>query len=322
VTAHTDPRATPTDLQGAGPRRTLPTAALALLGVAVMWGSSFPISKDLLVHLPVSDYLAVRFALATLAVWVFRPRTLFTLTRRQLAVGVLLGLIYGAGQFLQFEGLSRAAVTVSAFLVSMYVVVVPLFSAAVHRTRVPLATSVAVVLAVTGVMAMSLRGWSFGLGESLVLSSSLLYAAHILTTGRLVRPGEAHAVTLVQMATISAVCAIAGVHDGITLPHGADWWPMLYLALVCGGLAMVVQAWSQARITVSQASVVMVTEPVWASMFAVLLWSEALDLRTVLGAALVLSAAVLVLTDRGRPVPVVDPLPVQPSPTDFPNHEE
>lgn len=304
------------------PTRTLPTAALALLGVAIMWGSSFPISKHLLISLPVSDYLAVRFALASLAVWLFRPRALFTVTARQLAVGVLLGLIYGTGQFLQFEGLSRAAVTVSAFLVSMYVVVVPLFSAAVRRVRVPLATGLAVLLAVTGVMTMSLRGWSFGYGETLVLSSSLLYAAHILLTGRLVHTGEAHSVTLMQMITISAMCGIVGVHDGITLPTNADWWSMLYLALACGGLALVVQAWSQARITVSQASVVMVTEPVWASVFAVVLWAEALDLRTALGAALVLGAAVLVLTDRGRPVPVADPLPVQPSPTDFPNHEE
>jgi drug/metabolite transporter (DMT)-like permease len=287
-----------------------------------MWGSSFPISKDLLTHLPVSDYLAVRFAIATLALWAVRPRVLLSLSRRQVAVGVVLGLIYGAGQFLQFEGLSRAAVTVSAFLVSMYVVVVPIFGAAVHRTKVPRATWIAVGLAVAGVMTMSLRGWSFGLGESLVLSASLFYAAHILVTGRLVRTGEAHAVTLVQMATIAVACGIAGVHDGITLPQGADWWPMLYLALGCGALAMLVQAWSQARITVSQASVVMVTEPVWASMFAVVIWSEALDLRTVLGAGLVLGAAFLVLTDRGHAVPVVDPLPVQPSPTDLSTHEE
>ncbi len=319
---------TPSTSAASTSSRTLPSAALALLAVAVMWGSSFPISKDLLVRLPVSDYLAVRFALASLAVLAFRPRVLSRLTRRQIAVGVLLGLIYGCGQFLQFAGLTRAAVTVSAFLVSMYVVVVPLFGAFVQRIRPPRATVLAVVLAVTGVMAMSLRGWSFGLGESLVLTSSLLYAAHILTTGRLVRAGEAHAVTLVQMATIAVLCALAGVHDGIAVPHGADWWPMLYLALVCGGLAMVVQAWSQARITVSQASVVMVTEPVWASIFAVVLWSEALDLRTVLGAVLVLGAAVLVLAERGRPqsgaadvpVAVMAPVPVQP--TDYPYCEE
>lgn len=302
--------------------RTNPTAALALLGVAVAWGTSFPISKELLVHLPVADYLAVRFALAFVAVWAFRPRSLFLLNRRQLTVGVLLGLLYGVGQYLQFAGLSRAPVTVSAFLVSMYVVVVPLFSAAVHRTRLTRSAALAVVLAVAGVMAMSLRGWSFGPGESLVLTSSLLYAGHIIVTGRLVRAGEAHAVTLVQMGTISVACALVGAPDGITMPQGGQWWSMGYLALVCGGLAMVVQAWSQARITLTQASVVMVTEPVWASVFAVVLWSESLDLRTVVGAALVLAAAALVLTDRRHPVPVTDPLPVQPSPITLPSSEE
>lgn len=292
----------------------LPVAALALLGVAMAWGSSFPISKELFTHLPVPDYLGVRFFLALLAVWLFRPRVIVSFTRRQVGVGVLLGLIYGAGQFLQFAGLSRASVTVSAFLVSMYVVVVPLFGAVVHRTRLSRATTLAVVLAVAGVMAMSLRGWSFGFGESLVLASSVLYAAHILVTGRLVRPGEAQAVTIVQMATISATFTVVGAADGLTLPHGGQWWPMLYLALVCGGLAMVAQAWSQARISVAHASVVMVTEPVWASFFAVAFFAETLDARTILGALLVLAAAALVLTDRVQRLPAVDPLPVQPSP--------
>ena len=96
---------------------------------------------------------------------------------------------------------------------------------------------------------------------------------------------------------------------------------MLYLSLACGALALLVQAWCQARITVTQTSVVMVTEPVWASMFAVALWAEPLDARTVVGAGLVLTAAFLVLTARNRPVPPIDPLAVQPSPiTVSPTH--
>ncbi|WP_415630046.1 DMT family transporter, partial [Nocardioides dubius] len=276
-------------------------APLALLLVAAVWGSTFPISKDLLTRIPVSDYLAVRFALAALVLALVNPRAVRRITRRQALLGIQLGLIYGVAQWLQFAGLTTAAATVSAFLVSMYVVVTPLLAALVFRLPVSRQTQVAVVVAATGVMVMSLRGWSFGTGETLTLLSSVLYAVHILTTGRLVRTGEAHVVTVMQMATISVLTALPTVPGGIEIPHGADWIPMLYLALAAGALAMFVQAWAQPRMGVAQASVVMVTEPVWAAVFAVAFWHEVLDARTLIGAALVLAAAALVLLDPRRP---------------------
>lgn len=276
-------------------------APLALLLVAAVWGSTFPISKDLLTRISVNDYLAVRFALAALVLALVNPRAVRRISRRQALLGIQLGLIYGVAQWLQFAGLTTAAATVSAFLVSMYVVVTPLLAALVFRLPVSRQTRIAVVVAASGVMVMSLRGWSFGTGEALTLLSSVLYAVHILTTGRLVRTGEAHVVTVMQMATIAVLTAVPTVPNGIETPSGADWIPLLYLALAAGALAMFVQAWAQPRMGVAQASVVMVTEPVWAAIFAVAFWHEVLDARTLIGAALVLTAAALVLLDPRRP---------------------
>ncbi|MFS3128963.1 DMT family transporter [Nocardioides sp. Bht2] len=294
-------------------------APLALLLVAAVWGSTFPISKDLLTRISVNDYLAVRFALAAFVLALLSPRALRRISRRQAWLGVQLGLIYGVAQWLQFAGLTQAAATVSAFLVSMYVVVTPLLAAVLYRLPVSRQTRVAVVVAASGVMVMSLRGWSFGTGEALTLLSSVLYAVHILTTGRLVRTGDAQVVTVIQMATIAVLSAVPTIPNGIEIPQGTDWIPMLYLALAAGALAMFVQAWAQPRMGVAQASVVMVTEPVWAALFAVVFWQEVLDVRTMIGAALVLTAAALVLLDprRARRIPTAvgveqtpDPLPL------------
>ena len=48
--------------------RATPLATLALLAIAVGWGSTFFMLKDLLVRVPVLDYVGVRFAIAAL-VW-------------------------------------------------------------------------------------------------------------------------------------------------------------------------------------------------------------------------------------------------------------
>jgi len=55
--------------------RSAQTASvLALLGVAVIWGFTYVIVKRAVATMPVSDFLTWRFALATLAVLVVRPR--------------------------------------------------------------------------------------------------------------------------------------------------------------------------------------------------------------------------------------------------------
>lgn len=276
-------------------RRTHHTAALALIGVTAVWGSTFGISKDLLERLPVTDYLGLRFLLAAAVIVLLRPRLLSSLTPDVLTTGAWLGLIYAAGQWLQFQGLLHTAPTVSAFVVSLYVVFTPLLSAVLLRARPDRVTLLATVLAFGGVAAMSLRGWAFGTGEGLTVLSAALYAVHILAMARWARPGQAFALTFVQLVTIGAVMTAVGSTDGVQLPQRGDVPAFLYLAVVAAAGALLVQTWAQARLSSGQAAVLMVLEPVWAAAFGVVLWSESVDLRTIAGGVLILGAMVLVV---------------------------
>lgn len=276
-------------------RRTARLAAGALIGVTAVWGSTFALSKDLLERVPVTDYLGLRFLLAAAVVLLVRPQLLQSLTREMLTTGGWLGLLYAAGQLLQFQGLLHTAPTVSAFVVSLYVVLTPLLSAVLLRVRPDRTTLLATVLATGGVAAMSLRGWAFGTGEALTVVSAALYAAHILAMARWARPGQAFPLTFVQLVTIGVVLTAVGATDGIQLPQGGDVPAFLYLAVVAAAGALLVQTWAQARLSSARAAVLMVLEPVWAAVFGVVVWREAVDVRTVLGGALILGAMFLIV---------------------------
>jgi drug/metabolite transporter (DMT)-like permease len=69
---------------------------------------------------------------------------------------------------------------------------------------------------------------------------------------------------------------------------------LLHMALVAGGLAMVVQTWAQRQLAPTRAAVVMTMEPVWAAGFAVAFAGEVVGPRVLLGGALVLLAMWLV----------------------------
>ena len=94
-------------------RRTGLLATLALLLITACWGSTFFLTKDLLERVPVLDYLAVRFAVATLALVVMFPRAVSRLSPAARQRGVVLGLLYGVAQILQTAGLEHTAATVS-----------------------------------------------------------------------------------------------------------------------------------------------------------------------------------------------------------------
>ncbi|HLL07088.1 MAG TPA: DMT family transporter [Nocardioidaceae bacterium] len=270
-------------------------ATLALIGVTATWGSTFFLIKDLLDRVPVLDFLAVRFAIATVVLVLVAPKAVSRLSPRARWHGITLGLVYGVAQILQTTGLGHTSASVSGFVTGMYVVLTPVFGAALLRQRIGRLTWVAVALATAGLAVLSLRGFAVGYGEALTFVAAMLYAVHILGLGAWSTQRDALGLSVLQMAVITVVCMAASAPDGIVLPSRADdWVAIVYMALVAGALALLAQTWAQAHLTATRAAIVMTMEPVFAAFFAVLLGGELLTLRMLLGGGLVLAAMYLV----------------------------
>jgi drug/metabolite transporter (DMT)-like permease len=270
-------------------------AVAALLAVAAAWGSTFFLTKDLLQRIDVADYLALRFAIAAVVLIAVHPRAVTRLGRLDRGRGVALGVTYGIAQLLQTEGLRHTSASVSGFVTGMYVVFTPLLAAVILRHRIGRWAWVAVALATVGLGVLSLNGFRLGPGELLTLASAALYALHIVGLGAWSTPANAFGLSTLQMLVIVAVCALGAVPGGFSLPgSGGDWLRVLYMALVAGALALIVQTWAQAHLAPTRAAIAMTMEPVFASAFAVALGGEDLTLRMLVGGACVVGAMYLV----------------------------
>ncbi len=269
-------------------------AFVAILIMTAAWGSTFFMIKDVVTRIGVVDLLALRFAIAALAMIVLAGRRL-RMSRRTLRDGVLLGLLYGVAQLLQTYGLSMTDASVAGFITGLYVVATPLLAALILRSRIAPMTWLATGLATIGLGILSLQGFSVGSGELLTLASAVIYALHIIVMARLSRPGEEVALTVVQMVVIALLCLAFALPGGLQLPQrGTDWLIVVYLAVVAGALAMFLQTWAQARIPATQAAVVMSMEPVWAAVFAVAFGGDRVNVRMIFGGAAILAAMYLV----------------------------
>lgn len=275
-------------------RRAQLLATLALLGVTASWGSTFFMIHDLVDRIPVVDFLAVRFAIAAVAMVAAAPRAVLRLGAAKRRHALVLGLLYGLAQILQTTGLAHTPASVSGFITGMYVVCTPLFAALILRTRIGALTWGAVVLAVIGLGVLTLGGLSVGYGEALTLVAAMLYALHIVGLGAWSTARDAIGMSIVQCIVIAVLCTLAALPGGIAVPHrAADWAAVVYMALVAGAAALLVQTWAQAHLPPTRTAIIMSMEPVFAALFAVVFGGEPATVRMLLGGALVLAAMLI-----------------------------
>ncbi len=271
--------------------RSRHVATLLLVAITAIWGSTFFLIRDVVLQMPPTDFLAVRFTIAAVAMVAVFWRPMLALNRRELEIGVGLGFLYAVAQILQTVGLVHTEASRSGFITGTYVVLTPIFTAVLLRERIPRSTWVAVLMATAGLATLSLSGFGFGFGEGVTLLAAAVYALHIIGLGRYSSPATAAGLSTVQMVVIALVSLVAAAPGGIELPTGRGAWAsVLYMALMAGAVAIWAQTWAQSHLPATRAAIVMTLEPVFAAGFAVGLGGESLTIRMFLGGAMVLGA--------------------------------
>lgn len=281
-------------------------AFAAVILLAILWGSTNVVTKGLLATDSPADLLTVRFSVATVSLLVLLPRA-GRIDLRTLRDGTIIGLLFAGGQLAQTWGLMTTTPAVNAFLSGLYVVVTPILAALLFARRLQVSVWIAVGLSMVALAGFTVvpgaSPGGFGLGEALTLASAVLYAGQIVWTGRVSRPQRTVQLAVVQSAVVSLVMGLFALPGGVHVPARASWWlALLYLALVCGALTLVLQIWAQSHIDPVRAAVVMCSEPLWTTVFAVAFAHEHLGAALIFGGSMTL-AAMLVVVVPWRPVP-------------------
>ncbi len=288
---------------GAGLGRRL--APWSLLLLALFWGSTFFSIKRLVDHIPVADFLAVRFLISTVVLVLVFRRAL-RMSRRTFWHGVCLGVLWAVAQLLQTTGLEETSASISGFVTGLYVVFTPVLGFLLLRSRITRWIWLAVVLATAGLAALTIRpsAGGIGAGELLTVASALVYALHIVALGHWTTEAEAPSLTIAQAVAMTVVFFGVAIPGGVQVPTTAtDWLWMVYLAVICGAVALLIQTWAQSHVEASKAAVIMCSEPLWATFFAILFGGEHLTPLFVLGALAILGAMWLVIRPPGRRPP-------------------
>ena len=277
-------------------------ALVALIVVTAVWGVTFVQVKDAVEVYPLYAFLALRFAIASLALAptaVVRfghgrgtvPRTWLKGT----GMAASLGLLLAAGYALQTEGLARTTVSSTGFITGLYVVFTPLLALVLFRERIGAAAWLGVALSVAGLAMLSGIHAGSATGDALVLAASAVYSLQIVLLERVTRRLDPVALTFVEMlAACAAFSAIAAARSDFETPRGwTVWGALLVTGVFASALGFLVQTWAQRRTSATRTAFAFALEPVWTALFGFTLAGDRLGALGWGGCAAILGAIVL-----------------------------
>jgi drug/metabolite transporter (DMT)-like permease len=273
--------------------RVLPL--LALVGVTAVWGVTFVQVQDALELYPLFAFLAVRFAISTLALAPFAWAPLRALPREGVLAGVGVGTLLALAYGFQTAGLELTTVSSTGFITGLYVVFTPFIALALFGTRVPKAVWAGVACAVVGLLLLNGAPGGSALGNALVLACALASALQIAAMERYAPRYDARALTFLQMSTAFVGFAVIAVILGqVELPRGwTVWGALVVTGVFAGALGYLVATWVQARTTAARAAVVFTLEAPFAALAGVLLADEVLGWAGWLGCAVMMTGILL-----------------------------
>ncbi|WP_432572562.1 EamA family transporter [Kineococcus sp. SYSU DK005] len=271
---------------------------LLLLAVAVVWGSSYPAAKLAVTAGGVLPVLALRSAVAALALAVVLALARRRPGRTELALGTVLGLSQAAVLGLETWGLAGTSAVNAGVLISTTLLLTPLLEGALGRRWLPPRFFAAAGLALAGVLLL-LAGGAGGpsaprAGDLLVLAAAAVRAAHVTALGHLTRrrPVDLLGLTLVQTAVgalASTAADPAAVLAGAAGAGAGGWAALAWLGLACSAFAFLAQSWAVRRTSAARAGLLLGTEPLWAVAVGAALGGERPGPLALAGAALVLA---------------------------------
>jgi len=271
----------------------------ALLATAMLWGSSFPAIKVVVGQVGGLTYVWLRGLLALLSL---SPYVAVVIKRgkisRSLALGGLLtGLTYAVALWLQGWGMEYTTASNAAFITGLNVVFVHVYTALVRRAYgLHLASSL--ILSVLGLYALTAPGGGLGVGEVLVLLSAVLWAAQILLVDRFGRE-DPIAFAFFEVAPTIAFIVPDAISGMPSISQEILLWS-LYLALACSDAAFALQALGQKHLEPATSAIILLLEPVFASLFAFLLLGEIMTPIQALGALMIVLAMLISCLMEGR----------------------
>ena len=273
-------------------------SVLYMIVATIFWSGSFLLTKLALQHMSSTNFLFLRFSVAALfmlpgLVWYGIP-----LKQQTIKQGIWLGLLQVGMMFLQALGLETISPTLSAFLSGFFIVFVLFIRFIVQGVLPSIIDLFSSLLCLAG-LALLTRSYGLGwdLGVLYTLGGAFFVALHTYVLDEYASAGNPTLLTFMQMLTLAAFAGVVSLltDHSIQLPTQLiSWGAILFCGILCSSVAFWLQACAQQHLEAFQIAMLLMLEPVFATMLTCGILGERLATQAYVGIAMVIGAITII----------------------------
>jgi len=270
-------------------------ADLWLILATFFWGITFVAVKDAMTYTSPLAFLGARFLMAGFVLLPFCYEGLKDLSLEGWRDGMLIGVFLFAGFAFQTAGLVYTTATRSAFITGMCVVLVPTLSAVLLKTKNDIWQILGVVLAAVGLYFLSRpEAGGFNKGDILTAFCAISFAIEVVLVQKFTQKHSPMDMIMVQILT---TVVLSGVFLGALEKPFWQWSWNLAMDLAITSLlatagALAIQFYWQRRTTATRAAIIYTMEPLFAAVFAFIIFGERLPLAGWIGAGIIMAGMI------------------------------
>ncbi|MBB6062025.1 drug/metabolite transporter (DMT)-like permease [Thermosipho japonicus] len=259
-------------------------AIVNLLLVTLIWGLTFPIQKMVLVDISPFAYNAIRFWIATLlSFFVFGKGNKY---------GLILGVVLGVSYAAQTWGLTLTTSSKSGFITAFYIVLIPIFSYFIEKEKPTKVQIFSFLIAMIGEYLLSGGINSINFGDVLTFFCAILYALHVVLVTEFSKKSPEKDLLTSQFLMVAVLNSLFGLNQSWKIDVKI-FSVALFTAIFATIYALIAQAKYQKVVGSNTSALIFVGEPVFATIFSIILLSERLDMLQIFGVVLTMFALML-----------------------------
>lgn len=268
---------------------------LLLLISTMIWGSAVVITKDVLQDIPFIWILTLRSSVTAILLNLIFWKRFNKLDRFYLQNGIIMGIFLFLGYGFQTMGLSLTSPSKSAFLTSVYCVLVPLLYWLIDHKRPNRYNIIAGVLCLTGIGFISLeRDLAVNYGDILTLMGSLFFGLNIIVVAKSIVGRDIFLLTTLQFTVFAFLAWSSAVLFSPPLTELSQnaIWQILYLAIFGFCVGFLLQYEGQKYMSPSAAAVILALEAPFTVICSILAGWEILTYQMIIGFVLIFIAII------------------------------
>ncbi len=271
-------------------------ANILMVIVTMFWGLSYTFMVMGLDALETYNIVALRCIIAFAVAGLIFYQKMLKINKQMIFYASIQGFLLFVVFSLSLFGLQTTSASNAGFILSLTVVLVPIFVSILEKKLPSRAITFAIIMTMIGICVLTLKeSMSFQIGDILVAIAAVCYAIYLILNSKFTKNVDSITYGVYQLGFAGIFGAVFCLFFEIpTIPTTTSGWiAILGLGIICSAFCFIGQSVAQKYTSPTHTGLIFSLEPIFAAIFALLFLSEVVTMQLLIGGALILAGNVV-----------------------------